>query len=826
MTRPQSVSTDPSTGTSTDASTDAGSAEWLVVEDGWDPRRANVWETQFTVGNGYLGTRGTLEEGHRGELSGTYLNGVYDAHDSPVIDLVNVPDWLDVAVHVDGVRLDVQTCRVVEHQRVLDLRQGVLRRRTVFEDSAGRRTRLETRRFVSMADRELCGLQLLVTPENHSSVVTVDSGVAGHRRNLDRLPAYPAGTTFHPEVTWDKWALSRHLEEVGRETRGDADGAPSLCLQMRTVDSEVTVTVAARTEFSAAPAQRLEIEQTEEYERLAARARCRLEQGSTLQVEKTAVLMRSRAGVDEEPETAGSADEGSTEAGSADDARRARALERLAELSAAGFEGALARSRARWEEMWQACDCEILGDPEAARAVRFGIYHLLIAANGEDPTVNIGAKSLSGEGYRGHVFWDTEIFMLPFFIYTQPETARSLLRYRHHTLPGARARSRDAGTSGARYAWESADTGREECPAWTVDGVNRIWARDEEVHVSADVAYGIRSYVTATGDRGFLRDFGAEILFETSRFWADRVEPGPQEGTYSIRQVMGPDEFHSHVDDNAFTNHMARWHLQQAVEVHAWIRSEHPEVLTELASRLDLQDSEPEHWARIAEGLGVRTQPSGLIEQFDGYFDRKDVPITAWDANDMPQYPEGYHHFNCEETMLLKQPDVVMLPYMLPDDFTEEQKRVNFEFYEARTLHKSSLSPAIHAIMGLAVGDRDRAMQYFRRSAFVDLHDNQGNTADGMHIASAAGTWQIVVAGFAGFRVMEGRMTFAPWLPEEWEGIRFRLRWQQAVVHVDVGPESTTFRLDAPEARPLEIEVHGERVELAPGEDVRVPTGR
>jgi kojibiose phosphorylase len=216
------------------------------------------------------------------------------------------------------------------------------------------------------------------------------------------------------------------------------------------------------------------------------------------------------------------------------------------------------------------------------------VYHLLIAANGDDPTVNIGAKSLSGEGYRGHVFWDTEVMMLPFFIYTQPATARSLLRYRHHTLPGARDVARNSGFRGARFPWESADTGQEECPVYTEDGAHRFWTRDEEIHVSADVAYGILSYVMATGDHDFLVDFGAEVLFETSRFWVSRVQHDPATDSYSLKQVMGPDEFHSHVDNNAFTNRLAQWHLEQSVRLYEDLAARQRSALQSIAAAIRL----------------------------------------------------------------------------------------------------------------------------------------------------------------------------------------------------------------------------------------------
>lgn len=773
------------------------SDEWLVQESGFDPARANAVETRFTVGNGRLGTRGTLEEGHRGELSGTYLNGVYDGHDSAVTDLVNAPDWLWLAVYVDGVRLDVQSCTALEHERVLDLRRGVLHRRTVFVDGQGRRTRLETARFASLADRDLCAMRAEITPENHGSVVTVESGIDGRRRNLDREPVYLDAKPFHPEVRWEKWTRARHIEEVARSS-----GPEGIYLQVRTIDSEYQLGYAAAIRSSRQPVHRTV---REGYEWIAEQADFALGVGETLQVDKLVSIATSRdhlggAGVDP--------------AGADREAVRDRSLAALAAHRGAGFDRRLADSVAVWDRLWADCDCEIVGDPAATRALRFGIYHLLIAANGDDPTVNIGAKSLSGEFYKGHVFWDTEIFLLPFFTFTQPGVARNLMRYRHHTLPGARAVAAEGGLRGARYPWESADTGREECPIWTTDGANRFWTRDEEIHVSADVAFGVLSYVLASGDTDFLHSYGAEIVFETSRFWVDRAEYDEDRDRYAYRKVMGPDEFHSHVDDNAFTNHLARWHLYQAVWIHDELAAEHPEVLARIAARIGLEPVEADRWHRVADKIDYPVDEGGLIEQFEGYFQRKDVPIAEWDAHGMPRYPEGYHHFNLEDTMLLKQPDSVMLTYMFPDDFSLEVKRANFEFYEHRTLHKSSLSPAIHAIIGLEVEDRTRAMQYFRRSAFVDLDDNQGNTEQGMHIASAGGTWQILVNGFGGFRVRHGQMTFTPWLPEEWEEIRFRLRWLGDAIAVTIGHTEATFRLDADAGASYDILVHGEPVTL------------
>jgi len=778
-----------------DPSTDA----WVVEEPGLDPERASFYEALFTVGNGRLGTRGSLEEGHRGQLSGTYLNGVYDGHDVPVINLVNVPDWVDTTVFVDGIRLDVDTCTVVAHQRVLDLRDGLLTRTTVFEDTAGRRTRLDTVRCASMADRRVCALRIEVTPENHSSEIRIESGINGDRRNLERLPLYPEGTVFAPETRWEKWARARHLRESSRSAEGDA-----LYLQMRTIDTGVDLAFAAATTFDPPP-QHSSVRQASE--RITEQTLHRAAPGETVRMDKVVAICTSRDPDHPAQETLHD---------------RCRAV--LAEHRAAGgFDTIITASRAVWTRLWDDCDCEVVGNTRYTRALRFSVYHLLIAANPEDPTVNIGANALSGERYRGHVFWDTEIFMLPFFILTQPDTARALLRYRHHTLDGARANSREYGTGGARYPWESADTGREECPQFTHDGANRFWTREEEIHVSADVAYGIFRYVEATRDTPFLHDVGAEILFETSRFWADRAEPAREGTGYELRQVMGPDEFHSHIDNNAFTNRLAQWHLEQAVSLYDELRGQYPDTLTDVGSRIGLKPEERDRWQEIADGLVAARQSDGVIEQFTGYFERDDVPITEWDENNMPRYPKGYHHFNCETTKLLKQPDVVQLIYLLPDEFDARTKKANFDYYEARTLHKSSLSPCIHAIIGIEVGDTTRAVQYFERSALVDLTDNQGNTAEGIHIASAGGTWQILVNGFGGLRILGGRVTLNPWLPRDWDGIRFRLRWRGRPIRVTVDRDHVEVLLGGPDGGTEEIEVSGRSVRMTANTPVHVP---
>jgi len=770
--------------------------EWLVEESALQMAKLNFYETIFTVGNGYQGTRGSLEEGTKGERSGTLLTGIFDHHDSTVIDLVNAPSWLPLTLWVEGIRLDPQTCKILEHRRVLDLRTGLLYRLTRFEDAQGRRTRYESLRYASFSNQHLCGIHAQVTAENYDGEIVVESAIDGERFNLDRMPSYAEVPDFHPEVKWEKWAKSKHLQSIANTVEDDA-----VCLEMETMDTGHHLGYAAALSVTGAAAQR----RTKiEYERVSELLSFNASQGTTYTLDKLVSIYTSR-------DVAG-------------DKLRSSCLDELRSGLQQGFTTRLQDHVDYWESLWADCDCVIAGEPAATHALRFNVYHLLITANKHDPKVNIGAKTLSGEGYKGHVFWDTEIFMLPFFIYTQPETARALLLYRYHTMAGAMENAKANGFKGAQYPWEAADTGVETTPKWTADRAHRIWTGEEEIHITADVAYGVVTYLTATEDWQFFFDYGAEILFNTARFWESRLEYNKTQDRYELNRVIGPDEFHEHVDNNVFTNWMARWNLQKAIELYHLLKQEHATILTGISAGLDLSDEEIARWGQMADKIFIPfDREKQLIEQFEGYFQRKEVPITHWDDNNMPAYPSGYDHFNTDETTLLKQPDVVMLMYVLPDEFDDEVKRVNYTYYEQRTLHKSSLSPSMHSIMGIEVGDTEKAVQYFLRSAEVDLVDNQGNTEWGIHAASTGGTWMSVVFGFGGFRVMNRQMTFKPWLPEGWEALRFKLKWRGNTLSVTIRPEDAVFYLSGEQPCSEEIVVSGQTLSIPSGQEVTIP---
>ena len=774
-------------------------AEWTVHQTRFEPERANVYETQFTVGNGRFAARGSLEERHHGDIPGSFVAGVYDAHDSIVIDLVNLPDWLDTAVIAAGTQLTVDSCTVVSHQRALDLAHGALWRSTVFEDRAGNQTRVDSVRTASMHDRDIALLRLEVAPLNHAGDVQLVTGIDGDRTNMEALPVYPKGRVFTTEERNAKWARSRHLRTVATE---ETEGG-ELVLTTHTIGSDVDIAFAVSASLTPAASAESTVHAADSIRRTLTVS---LAEGQTARLDKVVAVRTSR----------------DVDAVAGEDlAARAAALAQ--DAAARGVDTLLAESADVWADLWEASDAEVHGDDQLSLAVRFGIYHLLITANPDDPTVNIGAKSLSGEGYRGHVFWDTEAVMLPFYLLTNPHTARALLGYRHHTLPGARRNSAANGTLGARYAWEAAATGDEECPILTADGKDRFWTRDEEVHVTADVPFAIHRYVEATQDVDYLFGEAAEVLFDTARFWVSFIQTD-EDGSAHMRSVMGPDEFHSHVDDNAFTNFIVRWHLNYAASVFDQMSDQAPEQLAAVVETLGLDAGEPAQWRSTADRLVQGSaNENGVIEQFAGYFERDDIPVTEWDENNMPRYPEGYHHFNCETTQLLKQPDVLQAMLMFPDAFSPEVKRANFDYYEPRTLHKSSLSPSVHATVGLNVGDHTRALQYFTRSALVDLADNQGNTHEGMHIASAAGTWSTLVNGFGGLQVENGELVLhRPWIPDEWEGLSYRISWRGLQLRVRATHAEVRLSVDGPAGEELDLTVDGTPLRLATGTETVV----
>jgi len=719
--------------------TNVRTANWHIVETQFDPQALHHKETVFTIGNGYLGTRGTFEEGYPGDWAYTLVHGVFD--DAAIVntELVNAPNWLHLHLLAGGERFRMDRGRILDYRRDLDLATGVLSRTVRWRSPRGHTLDLAFERFASFADEHVLGLRVHVTSVDFTGPVELRAALPGFVSNQGYV----------------HWA---------RVDQGPVD-EKSVYMTVRTKQTEIMLCEACQLQVNA-PLVEADVHDCSWSPTIVAHKE--IGPGKTFTADKLVTLFTSRD-VDDPQEAAVAA---------------------LTKAAAQGYDALRASSDAAWAETWDACDIVIEGDAEADRAVRYSLFQLLIAAPRQDEHVSIPAKSLSGPGYHGHVFWDTEIFMLPFFTYTQPQLARNMLLYRYHTLPGARRVAEEAGCEGALYAWESAATGDETTPRWVPDPSRgelvRIWTGDIEYHVAADVAYAVHQYWRVSGDDAFMRDYGAEIVLETARFWASLVAWNNTRGAYEIHDVIGPDEYHEHVDNNAFTNRMAVWNLEAALEVLDWLEVEHAESAADLIEYLDLSARELERWRDIIDRMyipqDVKRSPGavrGLIEQFEGFFDLTSVNLDEYE----PRTSSMQSVLGIEETQgyqIIKQPDVLMLLYLLGSAYGPEVVRVNWDYYTPRTDHGygSSLGPAIQAALAARQGDPDGAYQHFVRAIRTDLEDARGNAAHGIHAATAGGIWQAVVFGFAGIRLTERGPVAHPHLPAHWERVTFSLRYR------------------------------------------------
>ncbi|MBD2778556.1 beta-phosphoglucomutase [Iningainema sp. BLCCT55] len=709
--------------------------DWVLNETQFEPNQLHSRESVFTIGNGYVGTRGSFEEGYPRASSATLIHGVYDSVPIVYTELANCPDWLPLAVIVDGDRFRMDRGDILSYERQLDLRRGVLSRRVQWRSPSGKTIELYFERFASMADEHVLGIRCQLTPLDFDGEIEVQSSING----------YPENQGFNH---WE-------FLEQGKKDQG-------IWLNLRTRSSRIELSIAAGMTISGAEAK-LQVSNAPGYP--SQTTTFLATSGNTVTVDKIVTVFTS---VEEsEPVKA--------------------AQTKLAQLP--DYSALLNAHEQAWNQVWDRSDIVIEGDTKAQLAVRYNLFQLLIAAARHNDKVSIPAKTLSGFGYRGHIFWDTEIFILPFFIYTQPELARNLLTYRYHTINGARRKAAHYGYKGAMYSWESADTGDEVTPRWALPNDPyaedvRIWCRDREIHISADIVYAIWYYWQATNDDEWMRDYGAEIILDTAVFWISRVEWDTKQERYEIRDVIGADEYHEQVDNNAFTNRIVQWHLEKAIYVYDWLESKFPDKVTELKQKLHITAERRSRWQDIATNIWIPYDSStGLVEQCEGFFQLKDINLEEYEPRTRSiQAIIGIEEGN--KRQVLKQPDVLMLLYLMRQSqdfpYNKEVLQKNWDYYAPRTdiTYGSSLGPAIHAILAADLNLTAQAYKHFMQAAMVDLEDVRGNAADGIHGASAGGIWQAVIFGFAGIQIADNKPVANPHLPPGWKSLSFKLHWR------------------------------------------------
>ncbi len=722
---------------------------WIISEEGFEQDKRKFWETIYTLGNGYLGSRGVLEESFENGYPGTYLAGIYDQTVGQPFEIVNTPNPLRIEIYINGVRLSVNDMKVVEHRRVLDLKKAVLHRRTVFQNDQGRYG-YESARFFSLKDFHAAVMVFSLKPLDCDAEITVKRVIDGTTENAVQAIGDPI----------------KHYSV--RDCSFNNPGGV-LYLEAETINSGQSIGLAADLEFSGRgtrPEAKWDVSRGEET--ISRECSFKAAKGKKYTFTSFITIYSSR---------------------DRKHSIKKSCLDLLGTIKGKGAAALFKTHCSAWGKRWADSDLSIDCQDFLQNNVRLNIYHLLIAVPPVDLDVSILAKTLSGEWYKGHVFWDTEIFVLPFFIFTQPELARNLLLYRYRRLNQARAKARENGYKGAWWPWESAESGDDETPETWVnfDGtVIPVHVSKREIHISGDIIYGVVLYYQATSDMDFMLRYGAEMVFETARFWAARVNYNSEKNYYEIKNVIGPNEFQECVDNNFYTNYMARWNLRYAAELYGLLAREHPLRLNRMAKKIELKEKEIRSWKDISEKIIILTNQDGLIEEFEGYFNKKEFLIQEWDENAMPVWPASLDLAGVKDTQLIKQADVILLLQLFANEFDSRVKKVNYDFYEKRTTHKSSLSLPSYVITALELGNLKESYKHFIQAVRADYGDLYGNTELGMHAAALGGAWQIAGYGFAGLKIKDEILSLNPVLPGEVSGIQLNFWFRNALFELKV----------------------------------------
>ena len=743
---------------------------WSVIETRLDPDMLAQSESVFALSNGHIGLRGNLDEGTPSALPGTYLNSLYEARPLSHAEagyaypesgqtIVNATNGKLIRLRVDGEPFDVRRGIVHSHERVLDLRAGTLTRNARWTSPEGRQVRISSVRLVSLTQRAIAAICYTVQPVHDEVGLVVQSELVANE------PLPDSGNDPRKCA-----ALSAPL--LSEEHLASSDGQSLVVLAHRTRSSGMRLAAGMAHDAECTGTKRVTTEVFPDVGRCTVAAR--VKPGGQLQVIKYIGYCWSDR--------------------RAHPALRAAVTDALAGARNTGWHGLLAMQRRCLDEFWADADVEVDGDPEIQQALRFGLFHILQAAakTGCRP---IAAKGLTGTGYEGHTFWDTETFVLPVLTYTRPSAARDALRWRHMTLPAARQRAADLGLAGAAYPWRTING--KECSGYWPAGTAAF-------HINADIADAAVRYADTTGDLRFERETGLGLLVETARLWLS-VGHHDTSGQFRIDGVTGPDEYSATADNNVYTNLMAQWNLTAAAEVCA--------RRTEDAARLGVTGRELSAWRAAAAAMMIPFDDElGIHPQHEGF-----TRHATWDFAGTPadKYPLLLHYpyFELYRKQVVKQADLVLALYTRGDAFTARQKARNFAYYEALTVRDSSLSAGIQAVIAAETGHLELAHDYLAEAALIDLQDRHRNTCDGLHLAAMAGAWIAITAGFGGMRGSAGELAFRPQLPSGITRLAFRLRYRERRLRLTVAPGQARYELL--DGRPVAITHYGDRVLLA-----------
>jgi hypothetical glycosyl hydrolase len=667
--------------------------------------------------------------------------------------------------------LSLEKGGVRNYHRTLNLKTGELVREFEWMHPEGKTFQFSFRRFVSFSDLHTLAARISITPLNGEANISIVSGINGQMTNSG----------------------SQHFQEGERRVFD----RQYLRLIQQTTQSGITF-VHHSAHRVACPGETVTSDFGMDRRKVYMRYEFTVRKGVTASVEKISNVYTSR-----------DRDTGHLSAGELVE----HGLSRLKEQRLMGFESLLDASAKRWADYWSRMDIKLESEHAFDQlAIRFSQYHLLVMAPRHDNRYGIAAKGLSGEGYKGHSFWDTEIFILPFFTFCLPEIARSLLEYRFHSLKGAREKAKKNGFRGAMYPWESAwlDDG-EVTPAWgeadiVTGAAQKIWTGEIEIHISADIAYAVWQYYQTTRDEEFMKQSGHEILFDTAIFWGSRLEWNDEHGKYHINKVIGPDEYKEHINNDAYTNHMAHWCMEKAVEQYHTLKENDPETFQRLNELLQLDEEIENLQGKLEKIYLPAPNKDQVIPQEDTYLQKQIIDLGKYKRQE--QVGSIFRDYNIDQInqiQVTKQASVIMLLYLLEERFNDRIKQANFHYYEPKTLHDSSLSLSTHAVLAADVDELELAYGLFRKAAEIDLGPNMKSSNQGIHAASLGGIWQIVVCGFGGLRITGDKLRINPNLPTSIRTIHYPVTWRGNPMKVLVSERSVTIENNG--TVPVEITV-------------------
>lgn len=751
---------------------------WNIIEEGFDPQLNKISESLFSIGNGKMGQRANFEEAYSGEtLQGAYVAGIYFPDKTrvgwwkngypPTFDkVINSTNWIGLDIYIDDEQLDLSKCTIKQFKRVLNMQDGYLQRTFVVDLSGSRTIEVNSIRFCSIADDEIAAIQYSITPVNFDAKLKVLSIVDGDIVNQD---------SNYDFKFWD--AVKDHSSENG------------IFLQTKTLKTGFELCVGAKTELFSdghpVIPTRKSVRKQEKW--IAEEFAVEVNAGNSINIVKIACVQSSLNHAAEQLISS--------------------CEDKLAVANRVGFEKLKEHQKLAWANKWEQSDIKIEGDIKAQQAIRFNIFQLFQTYTGTDSRLNIGPKGFTGEKYAGATYWDTEAYCIPFYLSTAPqEVSRNLLIYRYNHLQKAIENAEMLGfkNGAALYPMVTMD-GTESHNEWEITF--------EEIHRNGAIAYAIYNYITYTQDWDYLAEYGLEVLVAIARFWKQRVNWSEDRKKYVILGVTGPNEYENNVNNNWYTNYLAVWCLNYTREALDYVHEHHRSRYAEILKSIDFIPAEIEQWKEIADNMYFPYHEElNIYLQQDGYLDKeqwlvKDLPATERPLN------QKWSWDRILRSCFIKQADVLQGMYFFEDDFDLATLRRNFDFYEPRTVHESSLSPCIHSILAAKLNDEARAYEFYLRTARLDLDDYNNDTEDGLHITSMAGTWMSIVQGFAGMRVKNNQLYFQPFLPEQWKSFTFNIGFREKILSIQISKE--TMDITNTSAESLSIAVGNSQYEIA-----------